>query len=160
MLLQVSIFLPEMATQPHSRVLNPVEQGHLLLAGTPRAPDPEEVSIGSIARKRTLLDAINYCIEVSGQDDKAIGISLGIDSGHFSNIRKGKAGCNFPLTKLDDLMTLCGNEIPLIWQALQRGKGLVMLESEAEKQLRAAEARAKKAEERLQYLEGLYRSRV
>lgn len=125
-----------MATQPHSTLLNAVEQGRLLLAGTPRAPDPEEVSIQSIARKRTLLDAINYCIEVSGLDDKAIAISLGIDAGHFSNIRKGKSGCNFPITKLDELMDLCANEIPLIWQAIRRGKGLVMLEGEAERQLR------------------------
>jgi hypothetical protein len=33
-------------------------------------------------------------------------------------------------------MTLCGNEIPLIWQALKRGKGVHMLEGEAERQLR------------------------
>lgn len=125
-----------MATQLHSTLLNPVEQGRLLLSNTPRAPDPEEVSLQSIARKRTLLDAINYCIEVSGLDDKAIAISLGIDAGHFSNIRKGKAGCNFPITKLDDLMNLCGNEIPLLWQAMKRGKGLVMLEGEAERRLR------------------------
>lgn len=125
-----------MATQLHSTLLNPVEQGRLLLSVTPRAPDPEEVSLQSIARKRTLLDAVNYCIEVSGLDDKNIAISLGIDAGHFSNIRKGKAACNFPITKLDDLMNLCGNEIPLLWQAMKRGKGLVMLEGEAERLLR------------------------
>src|SRR5690554_5280866 len=99
-----------MATQPHSRVLKAVEAGQapLLLARSPRAPEIEDVSIASIARKPTLLAAVNYCIEVSGLDDKEIALALGIDAGHFSNIRKGKAGCNFPLTKLDDLMTLCG----------------------------------------------------
>lgn len=107
-----------------------------MLSSTPRAPDPDEVSIQSIARKKTLLDAINYCIEVSGLDDKAIAMSLDIDPGHFSNIRKGKAGANFPLTKLDDLMTLCANHIPLIWLAMKRGMGLVMLEGEAERLLR------------------------
>lgn len=107
-----------------------------MLSNTPRAPDSDEVSIQSIARKKTLLDAINYCIEVSGLDDKAIALSLDIDPGHFSNIRRGKPGANFPLTKLDDLMTLCGNHIPLIWLAMKRGMGLVMLEGEAERQLR------------------------
>lgn len=145
-----------MATQPHSRLLSAVEQGGLLLARSPRAPDEEEVSLASIARKRDFLGAINYCIEVSGLDDKEIALALGIDAGHFSNIRKGKSGCNFPINKLDDLMTLCGNEIPLIWLSWKRGKGLVLLETEAQKQLRAAVARAEKAEDRLAYLEGLH----
>jgi hypothetical protein len=153
-------FLPDMATQPRSTLLNPVEQGRLLLASTPRSPAGEEVSYQSIARKKTLLDAVNYCIEVSGLDDKAIAISLGIDAGHFSNIRKGKAGSNFPLTKLDDLMTLCGNEIPLVWQALRRGKGVHLLEGEAERQLREERELRMEAEKKLQYLEGLYRARV
>lgn len=125
-----------MATQSHSTVLKPIEQAGLLLARSPRAPEIEEVSISSIAKRPTLLSAVNYCIEVSGLDDKEIAIALGIDAGHFSNIRKGKVGCHFPTNKLDDLMTLCGNEIPLLWQALKRGKGLHMLEGEAERQLR------------------------
>lgn len=149
-----------MATQPHSRVLNAVEQGGLLLARSPRAPEAEEVSTASIARKKDFLAAINYCIEVSSLDDKEIALALGIDAGHFSNIRRGKSGCNFPITKLEDLMTLCGNEIPLLWLAMKRGKGLVLLETEAEKQLRAAVARAEKAEDRLAYLEGLHTSRT
>jgi predicted XRE-type DNA-binding protein len=125
-----------MATQSHSRVLSEVEQGGLLLSRSPRVPEVEEVSVASIGRKQNLLAAINYCIEVSGLDDKEIALALGIDAGHLSNIRKGKPGCNFPTNKLDDLMTLCGNEVPLIWQALKRGKGLVMLESEAQRQIR------------------------
>lgn len=125
-----------MATQSNSSVLNSVEQAGLLLARSPRAPDVEEVSTSSIAKRPTLLSAINYCIEVSALDDKEIALALGIDAGHFSNIRKGKAGCHFPTNKLNDLMTLCGNEIPLLWQALRRGKGVHMLEGEAERQLR------------------------
>lgn len=125
-----------MATQSHSTLLKPIEQGGLLLARSPRSPDPEEVSLVAIGKRQNLLSAINLCIEVSGLDDKEIGLALGIDAGHLSNIRKGKGGCNFPTNKLDDLMTLCGNEIPLQWQALKRGKGLVMLEGEAERRLR------------------------
>jgi predicted XRE-type DNA-binding protein len=116
--------------------MNMAEQGVLPLAKSPRAVNPDEVSTQVIGRRKSLLDAINLCIDVSGLDDKEIGFALGIDAGHLSNIRKGKTGCNFPTNKLDDLMTLCGNEIPLVWQAMKRGKGLVMLEGEAERQLR------------------------
>lgn len=146
-----------MATQLHSKDLSAVGQAALLLSRA-REPMPEEISLEIIARKKTLLDAINLCIDLSGLDDKEIGLSLGIDAGHLSNIRKGKAGCNFPLIKLDDLMTLCRNEIPLIWQALKRGKGLHLLEGEAERQLRLEREARLKAEERLAYLESLYRS--
>lgn len=135
-----------MATQPNSTLLRAVEQGGLLLARSPRVPEQEEVSISSIAKRPTLLSAINYCIEVSSLDDKEIALALGIDAGHFSNIRKGKTGCHFPTNKLDDLMTLCGNEIPLIWQALKRGKGVHMLEGEAERQLRLERERNERLE--------------
>lgn len=89
-----------------------------------------------------MLGAINLCIDVSDLEDKEIYLALEIDSGHFSNIRKGKG--HFPTNKLDDLMTLCGNEIPLIWLARKRGKGLHMLLTEAERLL--AEERARRAE--------------
>jgi predicted XRE-type DNA-binding protein len=133
-----------MATQPRSSSLSELEQGALLLARSPRALAYEAVSQDVIATRRDLLAAINLCIDVSGLDDKEISLSLGIDPGHFSNIRRGKAGCNFPLTKLDDLMTLCGNEIPLTWQAMKRGKGLHMLETESQRLLREANEREAK----------------
>lgn len=123
-----------MPTQRRSSPLN--EQGALLLARSPRAIACDQVNPEVIACRRDLLAAINLCIDVSGLDDKEIGLALGIDAGHFSNIRRGKTGCNFPLTKLDDLMTLCGNEIPLAWLAMKRGKGLHMLETESQRLLR------------------------
>jgi hypothetical protein len=134
----------------HSKKLNPIEdaaaQMGLLLS---RRAQASSASVESIARKPNLLSAINYCIDESGLDDNEIRLALQIDPGHWSNIRKGKAGHHFPTNKLDDLMTLCGNEIPLIWQALKRGKGLHLLETEAERQLRIAEARAERAEIKL-----------
>lgn len=92
-------------------------------------------------------------MDVSGLEDKEIYAALGIDSGHFSNIRKGKSGVHFPTNKLDDLMTMCRNEIPLVWQALKRGKGLVLLETEAERQLRDERARRIHAEEKVRTLQ-------
>jgi len=106
-----------------------------------------------IVRLPNLLSAINLCIDVSALEDKEIYVALGIDSGHFSNIRKGKPGVHFPTNKLDDLMTLCGNEIPLHWQALKRGKGLVLLETEAERQLRDERQRRIHAEEKVRTLQ-------
>lgn len=100
-----------MATQPHSNFVSAVEQGQLPLA---RKPAEADVSIGIIERKKDLLAAVNLCMDVSGLDDKEIYMALGIDAGHFSNIRKGKSGCNFPINKLNELMDLCGNDIPLI----------------------------------------------
>jgi hypothetical protein len=136
----------------NSRISNAVEhQPGLLLSRTPARAD--SVTVDEIARLPNLLAAINRCMDVSGIEDKEIQLALKIDAGHFSNIRKGKAGCHFPTNKLDDLMTLCGNEIPLIWQALKRGKGLHLLQTEAERQLRDAEARAHRAEEKVRTLQ-------
>ena len=89
-------------------------------------------------RQKDFLGALNLCMNTSGLEDKEIYMALDIDPGHFSNIRKGKPGANFPPNKLNTLMDLCGNEIPLTWLAHSRGKGLVMLESEAQRQLREA----------------------
>jgi len=80
---------------------------------------------------KSMTAAINLCMNVSGLDDKEICITLDIDPGHFSNIRSGKG--HFPLNKLNDLMDLCGNQVPLIWLAHSRGYGLVVLRTEAER---------------------------
>ena len=105
----------------------------------------QEVPADVVAKRKDFLGAINLCIEVSGLDDKEIHITLGIDAGQWSRIRKGDA--HFPPNKLPDLMNVCGNEIPLIWLAASRGKGLHDLESETQRQLRLAnEALAKERE--------------
>jgi hypothetical protein len=133
----------------HSKDLS--EQGRLLLTSTrARASD---VSIEQVARLPTLLAAINKCVDESGLDDNEIRIVLNIDAGHWSNIRKGKAGCHFPTNKLDDLMTLCNNEIPLAWQAIRRGKGLHVLETEIERQLREERAKRLEAESKVRTLQ-------
>jgi predicted XRE-type DNA-binding protein len=134
-----------------------MEQGVLPLARSPRAV--QEVTDEVISRKKDLMAAINLCIDISGLENKEIAIALGIDAGHFSNIRAGKTNCHFPTNKLDDLMSLCGNEIPLQWQAMKRGKGLHMLESEAQRQLRIERDARMEAEKKLAYLEDLYKSR-
>lgn len=143
-----------MATQLHSKELSGVEQGTLPLA---RRVVPQDVSLDTILKRRDLLGAINLMFDASGLDDKEIYSVLDIDPGHFSNIRRGKQGCHFPTNKLDAAMDLCQSEVPLIWQAYKRGKGLHLLESEAERQLRAERELRIEAEKKLVYLESLHR---
>lgn len=100
-------------------------------------------------KQKDFLGALNLCMNTSGLEDKEIYMALDIDPGHFSNIRKGKPGANFPPNKLNDLMNLCGNEIPLTWMAHSRGKGLVVLESESQRQLRIEREARIQAEEKL-----------
>jgi hypothetical protein len=126
----------------NSNLKSAVEQGHLMLT---RAEPKPEVSLAVILQRKTLLGAINLCIELSGLEAKEIYLPLGIDAGHFTNLRKGQG--HFPTDKLGDLMDLCKNEVPLIWQAHQRGYGLVVLKSEAERLLELAQKEL--AEERL-----------
>ena len=126
---------------------NMVEQGVLALA---RTPLKSEIPTHVIAKQKTLLGAINLCIQESGLEDKEIYMALGIDAGHFSNLRKGTG--HFPTNKLNDLCDLRGNEAPLQWWAHSRGYGLVMLKSEAERRADDAEKRAKEAEDKLRFL--------
>lgn len=81
----------------------------------------------------TLTKACFKCIEESGLQDKSICIELDIDPGVLSRARSGQA--NFPPDKIDTLMDLCGNEIPLRWQNLKRGYGMVKLKSRLEAEL-------------------------
>ena len=103
-----------------------------------------EVPAGLIERVGCMTKAISLCVQLSGLDDKEVYLALEIDAGHWSRIMKGDA--HFPPNKLNDLMDLCGNEAPLLWLAHSRGKGLVLLKSEAER--RAEEAEKERDEER------------
>lgn len=124
--------------------LNPVVQGELPLS---RRALPVDIPLDMVVARKTLLGAINLCMDASGLDDKEIASTLEIDAGHFTNIRKGKG--HFPPDKINALMDLCGNEAPLIWLSNYRGYGLVMLKSEAERRAELAEQRAAEAEKKL-----------
>lgn len=111
-------------------------------------------------QRKDFLGAINLCIDISGLDDKELYIPLGIDSGHWSNIRKGKPSTHFPTNKLNQLMAMCGNTIPLIWLARVNGFGLHMLESEAERKLREADDRARHWKTRYEVLAEVVQGRA
>lgn len=141
----------------HSNIASAVEQGHLPLTRTPAQPD---VSLDVIMQRKDFLGAINLCIDISGLDDKELYVSLGIDAGHWSNIRKGKPGTHFPTNKLQQLTEICGNKIPLIWWARINGLGLHMLESEAERQMRLADERARTWQQKYEVLAEVLQGRA
>lgn len=119
-----------------------------------------DVPLDLITKRHDMLGAINLMFDISGLDDKEIYITLGIDAGHFSNIRKGKSSCHFPTNKLNAAMDLCGNEIPLVWLAHSRGKGLHMLETESERQLKAERETNEKLEAENKLLRELVQGRA
>lgn len=108
--------------------------------------------------QRTFSAAIVLAITASGLDDKEVYLPLKIDGSHWTKIKKGEA--HFPLDKLCEFMDLVGNEIPLQWLAHRRGKGLVMLLSEAERLLQAEHERAEKLSAENVLLRGLVQGRA
>ena len=132
-----------------------VEQGELALA---RMPEYHSLSITTVVKQKSLLGAINLCIAESGLEDKEIYLTLGIDAGHFSKIRKGEA--HFPTNKLNDLCDLCGNEAALQWWANSRGYALVMIKSEAERRAETAELSLSKEREENRLLRSLIQGKA
>lgn len=106
-----------------------------------------------VARKKTFLSAIVLCVQLSGLDDKEVYLTLSIDAGHWSRIMKGDA--HFPVDKIDELMSICGNEAPLQWMAMKRGYSLVMLKSAAERRIEELERALVKETERRLWAEDL-----
>lgn len=102
-------------------------QMELPLAQRPLQPT---IDPAIVKAQPSMTAAINLCVNVSGLQDKVIYIDLDIDAGHWSRIRKGDA--HFPVDRLNALMDLCGNEIPLQWQAMKRGYELKRPRSELE----------------------------
>lgn len=107
--------------------------------------DEQVIQIPSLTR------ACFKCIEESGLQDKSICIELDIDPGVLSRARTGQA--HFPPDKIDVLMDLCGNEIPLRWQLLKRGYGMVKLKSRLEAELDAERQRTANLEMKIRHFE-------
>lgn len=83
---------------------------------------PEPVDSAMVTTCRDELMALNRCIDLSGMADEAICAALSIDKGHWSRIRKGRG--HFPTKKRLRLMELCGNLLPLQFEALKLGYSL------------------------------------
>jgi hypothetical protein len=92
-----------------------------------------EISDSVLQRCKDLRAAIRLCIETSGRQVKEIAFDLNINKDHLSRmINASDDPRHFPCELLNDLMTVCGNEIPLRWQALSKGYGLFRLKTELE----------------------------
>lgn len=123
-----------------------------------RNVDRVEVPIELVTKQQTFAAAIALCIQVSGLEEKEVYLTLGIDAGHWTRIMKGEA--HFPVNKLNDLMTICGNEAPLTWLANSRGYGLVLLKTEAERRAEDAERRLRETEVKLHFLTQVMQGRA
>jgi adenosine/AMP kinase len=130
------------------------DQGELPLT---RAPSPAPVEHGVILSQPSMSAAVKLAANVSGLEEKEIYLALKIDAGHWTRILNGQA--HFPLDKLDEFMTLVGNEVPLIWLAYRRGKGLHMLQTEAERQLAIEQAARIEAEKKVEMLKDILKSK-
>jgi hypothetical protein len=135
--------------------MSAVVQGELPLS---RRAMPVAVPLEMITARKSLLGALNLCMDASGLDDKEISASLDIDAGHFANIRKGKG--HFPPDKINPLMDLCGNEVPLTWLSMNRGYVLVQIESETQRLLRIEREKLKEAERENELLKKLLTGKV
>lgn len=105
-----------------------MEQGSLKLH-----INQQDASDDLILRCKDLRAAIRLCIETSGLQIKEIAFDLNFNKDHLSRmVNTSDDPRHFPPERLNELMTICGNEIPLRWLALSRGYGLYRLKNALE----------------------------
>lgn len=139
-----------------SKLLRAVDvQGELPLR---RATVTSPVSPEVVQAQPSFRAALRLAANASGLEEKEIYVPLKIDPGHWTRIMNGDA--NFPDDKLEQFMDLVENEIPLEWLAFRRGKGLVMLESEAARQLRLEKEHNERLENENKLLRDLVQGRA
>lgn len=123
-----------------------------------REPQRATVPIELVRNQKNAAAAFTLACSVSGLEDKEIYLSLGIDAGYFSNIKKGKATLQADLTP--KFCELVGNMVYPEWLAYQIGCTLVMVKTEAERRAEAAEKRAADAERENHLMRQLLAGRV
>jgi plasmid maintenance system antidote protein VapI len=130
---------------------------------------PIQVRPDEVARKQTLGGAIELCAELAGHAlDKSLQTELGVDKAQFSRWLSGQEGIVWP--KLQKLMDACGNDAPLFWMLHQQGYDLHSIRKreteyqrkcrESEEREAAANERARKAEEKAEFLAKLIQGKV
>jgi len=96
----------------------------------------DDVADAAVLRCKDLRAAIRLCIETSGLAMKEIAFDLDVKSDHLSRMVNNDGDPrHFPPELIDKLQDICGNEIPLRWQALKRNYGLYRLKSAIEVEL-------------------------
>lgn len=94
-------------------------QFKLALPGVGVRPPGAAFTLNQARAIGSMQGALEMSMRCSGLLAKDFQLALGLDKGHWSRIENGDAP--FPLQKLDQFMTIAGNEIPLIWSAERRG---------------------------------------
>ena len=116
-------------------------------------PLSDPIDLDVIRRQPSFMAAVDLCITAAGKEPKQAYMELEIDKGQWSRIRAGQS--HFPHDKLERLMDLMGNDIPLAWLAHRRGKGLHLLESEQQRLLREKDNRIAELEKQVEWTAGL-----
>ncbi len=80
---------------------------------------PVEVNPKEVARKATLGQALDLCMELAGLEPKQLMAGIKLDKAQFSRWQSGQEGVNWP--KLVAVMDYCGNDAPLLWMNHARG---------------------------------------
>lgn len=124
-----------------------VEQGELTLT---RNADSNAVPIEMIRAKKNCGAAFTLACDSSGLDDKEIYMSINIDAGTFSRIKKGTNTLN--ADQINAFCRVVGNTIYPEWLAFQVGCTLVQIRSEAEAERDAERERRREAEKKIDLL--------
>lgn len=109
-----------------------------------RTPESCTVPIELVRRQHSAGAAFSLACQSSGLEDKELYLSLDIDAGTWSRMKKGEA--TLQADKLADFCRTVGNTIYPEWLAYQIGCTLVVIKSEAERRADEAEKRAKEVE--------------
>jgi hypothetical protein len=120
------------------------KQGEMPWLGETKKPSLVEPFLVESCKDELM--ALNRCIDLSSLTDEYLSGALGIDKGHWSRIRKGRA--HFPARKRLKLMELAGNLLPLQYEAWRMGFDLDVIDPnkrrirELERELAKERARA------------------
>lgn len=101
-------------SQPTSTNGNDTQRGQRDMGGVAELKEPVFIDPSIVRMCKDELDAANLCIDLSRLSDETLCRELGIDKGHFSRMRKGRA--HFPTSKRIKLMWLAGNWAPLQYE--------------------------------------------
>jgi hypothetical protein len=98
-------------------------------------PHMQDVDTAVVSRQPSLTSALILCQTISGLEDKEITGKGGVinDAATWSRIKAGSN--NFPQDNLIRMMTVCQNEVPLIWLADRMGYELSPKVSEMERRV-------------------------
>lgn len=83
------------------------------------AGKPEEIPESVVFACKDMAAVVRLMISSTGFDNDQVGCALGYSSSHWSEILHGKK--NLPWAKLDEAMSFCGSDLPLIWWNNHRG---------------------------------------